>query len=115
MKHDTWIGKLFLIGAVGSVVALFILLFCVLFMNADKLGYFFLPTLLGMFIAMIYFYALILRRHGLMNLRLQMGDELFFHKFPKEKSREMRRLEREKKRELRRKEKASEKKYLHEL
>ncbi len=114
MKSKAWIGRLILVGEAVLQVALFALL-CVIFNNANKLRYFFLPTLLLLLGVMLYILARFLKKHELEHLRLQLGDELFFRKFPKEKKREMRRLEREKKREERRLKKHSEKKYPHEL
>ena len=95
MKSKAWVGRLILIGEAILQVALFALL-CIIFNNADKLGYFFLPSVLGLLGIMLYLLARILKKHELVYLRVQLGDELFFQKFPKEKKREQRRLEKAK-------------------
>ena len=109
MKAKAWIGRLILIGAAILQVAQFALL-CIIFNHSEELGYFFLPTIIALLASMIFTLSLILRKRELQYLRGYLGDEQFFAKFPKEKKREMRRLEK-----ARREKKASDKKYPHEL
>ena len=114
MRSKAWVGRLMLVGAAVLQVARFALL-CVIFNHSEDLGYFFLPTILLLFFSMIFTLALILKKRELQYLRGYLGDEAFFAKFPKEKKREMCRLEKEKQRQMRRRKKTSEKKYPHEL
>jgi len=79
-----------MVGAAVSQVAMFALL-CIIFNNSEKLGYFFFPAILALLSLMIYTLALILKKRELQYLRVLLGDEQFFEKFPKEKKREMRR------------------------
>ena len=90
MKPNAWLSRLIMIGAALSQVAMFALL-CILFNNSEKLGYFFFPAILALLSLMIYTLALILKKRELQYLRVLLGDEQFFAKFPKEKKREMRR------------------------
>lgn len=74
-----------------------ILLFC----SADKLGYWW-TILLILYIAIIIAVAgIILYFREIRALRIILGDELFFKKFPREKKRYIRKLRREEKRKLR--------------
>lgn len=74
--------------------------FLLIFLNADHLGYFFLPTLFlycGILAAIPY---ILYRRRELLEIHALLGDEAFYERYPREKRKMLRKKAREEKRQL---------------
>ena len=86
LKNCSWLSVWGAVALTLGASAVYILIIA----NAQRLNYFFFPTLFLHFFCICMVLAYILKKRELTMLRAQLGDEKFFEQFPRERRKEER-------------------------